>query len=115
MIKPEPTTVQGVCVVEGCTNLQSSRGGGFFKPRCKKHGGGYGRLRRQGCRQDEGYKLHRKTYCEKCGPDVSYHPCQLDVDHIDADHSNDAEDNLQTLCANCHRLKTYNERHQASE
>lgn len=31
---------------------------------------------------------------------------QLDVDHIDGDRSNNAPENLQTLCANCHRLKT---------
>jgi len=32
--------------------------------------------------------------------------CQLDVDHIDGDHNNNSLVNLQTLCANCHRLKT---------
>jgi 5-methylcytosine-specific restriction endonuclease McrA len=31
---------------------------------------------------------------------------QLDVDHIDGNHANDDPSNLQTLCANCHRLKT---------
>jgi 5-methylcytosine-specific restriction endonuclease McrA len=31
---------------------------------------------------------------------------QLDVDHIDGDHTNNELNNLQTLCANCHRLKT---------
>jgi 5-methylcytosine-specific restriction endonuclease McrA len=30
----------------------------------------------------------------------------LDVDHKDGKHKNNSEDNLQTLCANCHRLKT---------
>ncbi|CAL9981083.1 HNH endonuclease [Vibrio phage D69] len=29
------------------------------------------------------------------------------VVHIDGNHSNNSIDNLQTLCANCHRLKTY--------
>lgn len=53
-----------------------------------------------------GYKLHKKTKCEKCGF-VPEHPCQLDVDHIDGDCSNNEIKNLQTLCANCHRLKTY--------
>ncbi len=33
-------------------------------------------------------------------------PCQLDVDHIDEDHDNNDSNNLQTLCSNCHRLKT---------
>jgi hypothetical protein len=33
--------------------------------------------------------------------------CQLDVDHIDGNRENNDVINLQTLCANCHRLKTY--------
>lgn len=37
--------------------------------------------------------------CVKCG--FRGHPCQLDVDHRNNDPVN-----LQTLCANCHRLKT---------
>jgi 5-methylcytosine-specific restriction endonuclease McrA len=32
---------------------------------------------------------------------------QLDVDHIDGNHRNNNPENLQTLCANCHRLKTF--------
>lgn len=47
----------------------------------------------------------KKTYCERCG--FRGHPCQLDVDHIDGNHSNDTNTNYQTLCANCHRLKTF--------
>jgi len=43
--------------------------------------------------------------CESCGF-IPEHPCQLDVDHIDGNHSNNDQSNLQTLCANCHRLKT---------
>jgi 5-methylcytosine-specific restriction endonuclease McrA len=31
----------------------------------------------------------------------------LDVDHIDGDRFNNDPANLQTLCANCHRLKTH--------
>lgn len=51
------------------------------------------------------YKLHKKSTCEKC----SFVPediCQLDVDHIDGNKYNNDPSNLQTLCANCHRLKT---------
>lgn len=53
------------------------------------------------------YKRHKKTYCENkdCGF-VAIHPSQLDVDHIDGNRSNNALDNLQTLCAGRHRLKT---------
>lgn len=32
--------------------------------------------------------------------------CQLQVDHIDGNHSNNERTNLQVLCANCHALKT---------
>ena len=52
-----------------------------------------------------GYKLHKKHSCERCGF-VAEHPSQLDVDHIDGNKLNGDPSNLQTLCANCHRLKT---------
>ena len=52
-----------------------------------------------------GYRVHRKETCERCGF-VPEHQCQLHVDHIDGNHDNDAVENLQTLCANCHALKT---------
>lgn len=51
------------------------------------------------------YRDHKKNYCEYCGF-KALDKCQLDVDHIDGDHSNSHPYNLQTLCANCHRLKT---------
>lgn len=51
------------------------------------------------------YKKYKKQYCEKCNF-VAQHSCQLDVDHIDGNHDNNDPCNLQTLCANCHRLKT---------
>jgi hypothetical protein len=49
---------------------------------------------------------HRKSECERCGF-IPEHLTQLDVDHINGDNSNNNPSNLQTLCANCHRLKTY--------
>lgn len=52
------------------------------------------------------YTTHKKGYCEKCGF-IAEHRCQLDVDHIDGNHDNNQLSNLQTLCANCHRLKTH--------
>ena len=50
-------------------------------------------------RKQKGYK------CERCHF-IPEDKVQLDVDHIDGDRSNNDPLNLQTLCANCHRLKT---------
>lgn len=43
--------------------------------------------------------------CSRCGF-IPEDMVQLDVDHIDGDRSNNDPSNLQTLCSNCHRLKT---------
>lgn len=50
------------------------------------------------------YYLQKKDHCERCG--FTGHPVQLDVDHINGDHNDNSPDNLMTLCANCHRLKS---------
>lgn len=55
------------------------------------------------------YKMYKKDYCENCGF-IAVNKCQLDVDHIDGDADNNVESNLQTLCSNCHRLKTHTNR-----
>ncbi len=52
------------------------------------------------------YAVHKKDYCEHCNF-KPVHISQLDVDHIDGDRYNNDPSNLQTLCANCHRLKTH--------
>ena len=44
--------------------------------------------------------------CVKCGFTPEHHT-QLDVDHIDGNHGNNDPVNLQTLCKNCHSLKTH--------
>lgn len=44
---------------------------------------------------------HKKEFCEKCGSKK-----KLQVDHIDADRSNNDPSNLQTLCHSCHVQKT---------
>jgi len=55
------------------------------------------------------YRKHKKSKCEECGF-IPVHLCQLDVDHVDGNHHNNEISNLKTLCANCHRLKTYLQR-----
>jgi 5-methylcytosine-specific restriction endonuclease McrA len=52
------------------------------------------------------YIRHKGTKCQGCGF-IPVHISQLDVDHIDGDRWNNDPSNLQTLCANCHRLKTH--------
>lgn len=55
------------------------------------------------------HDLFKKDVCENCGF-VPVHPSQLDIDHIDGNRRNNSPENLKTLCANCHRLKTHLER-----
>jgi len=109
-IKPEPVTEQGLCV-ECSKRLQTKKGTRhgqpIYRPYCRPCFNV-----RSGRRPDSHMTGSRKHYrhlrgdvCEACGF-VPVHPCQLDVDHRDGDHSNHDPENLQTLCANCHRLKT---------
>lgn len=105
-VKPEPVTVRGTCCIEGCNNLQASQGGGRYRAICQSHH----ENRTYGGRKGRTYRGFKKATCELCGF-VPVHPCQLDVDHIDGNHANDAPENLQTLCANCHRLKTFQQLH----
>lgn len=44
--------------------------------------------------------------CAHCGF-VALDPCQMDLDHINGDRHDHRPENAQTLCANCHRLKSY--------
>ena len=44
----------------------------------------------------------------KCGF-IPLHPCQMDTHHIDGNHKNNDRDNLELLCANCHRLERINQ------
>lgn len=71
-------------------------------------GEGYTGLTKDGYPYVRPWIFHKKDTCEN--PDCTAtieHSCQLDVDHIDGDNSNNDPSNFMTLCANCHRLKTY--------
>lgn len=65
------------------------------------------------------HKQHRKDYCENIDGRVANTHCtatiidkryQLDVDHKNGDSANNEPENLQTLCKNCHGLKTHENR-----
>ncbi|TXG79480.1 MAG: HNH endonuclease [Spirochaetes bacterium] len=73
---------------------------------CSRHCKTTHKTNRSKGRKKKPYTIFKKDYCENC-KFVPIHPCQLDVDHIDGDHSNNELSNLRTLCANCHRLKTF--------
>lgn len=97
--KPEPVDVRGMCAVPGCTNPQVSNGKGKFKAVCNAHH----RIR---TKSQYAYLAFRHDSCDHCGF-IPVHPCQLECDHIDGNHNNNDECNIQTLCANCHKLKSF--------
>lgn len=55
------------------------------------------------------YRASVSCVCARCGFSSEF-PVQFDIDHVDGDHGNDSPENLETLCANCHRLKTLTRR-----
>ena len=89
-----PRTIRGLCSCgkKQRSNGRTDNGTQTFDTVCWK------------CR-DNGYRIHKKDRCEFCGF-IALHSVQLDVDHIDGNRKNNDISNLQTLCANCHRLKT---------
>ena len=51
------------------------------------------------------WRKYLERICRRCGF-VPEDACQLTVDHIDRNKKNNVKANLQTLCHNCHNLKT---------
>lgn len=108
--KPEPSHVRGLCIICNSNRQKPVAGrSDKFRAICNQCD------KKQYCKTKPerqtvlNYRAFKKTICERCGF-VPEHLCQLDVDHIDTNHDNNDPSNLQTLCANCHRLKTWKER-----
>lgn len=51
-------------------------------------------------------EIKRSDTCARCGF-VCVDLVQMDRDHINGDRTDHRFANIQTLCANCHRLKSY--------
>ena len=114
-----------ICEVEGCNKLGKTTGKILAdgtkarKPRCDKHHREHYAAQRgmtptQWSNSFHPYKKYRKDYCENkdsrlgftCTASIVWEG-QLQVDHINGDHSDNSPKNLQTLCANCHSAKTH--------
>jgi 5-methylcytosine-specific restriction endonuclease McrA len=95
LVEKDPATMRGVCVVCGPVHLRyKANGQGDKFLRCAT---------RLNARRKP-YTKHKGEVCERCDF-VPEHPRQLDVHHRDHDRKNNAPANLETLCANCHRLE----------
>lgn len=105
--KPEKPEIQGICVL--CkSNKQTSMGNGRYRPVCYACHSARGKkkVRAEDYKERYAYRKLKKSYCDKCGF-VAEHSCQMDIDHIDGNRDNQDKCNIQTLCSNCHRLKTH--------
>ena len=119
--KTEPRSVQGVCVRCG-KNKQKSGGVGVFRPICRTcdrelygvsvHGQAHRIAFLDRARRNKATYKARCTLvpvCERCGF-VAKDNCQIDIHHKDRNRKNNEPENLETLCANCHRLEHSNEK-----
>lgn len=113
-----------ICIEEGCNSLGQHMGrirldGSIIRrKRCYKHHVAHQATKKgltptQWTNSFHPYLKYRKEYCENidhrlgftCTATIVW-PGQLQVDHIDGNHDNNEPENLQTLCANCHAVKT---------
>lgn len=105
---PDIVNTAPKCKMEGCNNYADNAGYGNYHEYCSSHHKGKYLM------NDWIYKQHRENYCEnidgrlgfKCTTTIVAPNWMLEVDHIDGDNENNEPENLQTLCACCHRVKT---------
>jgi hypothetical protein len=109
-----------VCINEGCDNhrmlVRAYNTTKVYRPMCSR----CYRAARGLTTFAEGVKPVKKDYCENRDARLGYKckatnlkPFQLDMDHIDGDNTNNEPKNIQTLCKNCHALKSKTENNHA--
>ena len=90
-----------ICLVDGCKNLQEKwdknrhNGKQTYRSICTTH--------------RKLPKTFKRKRCENisCNWNGKFESYILEVDHIDGDKTNVLESNFQTLCANCHAIKSF--------
>ena len=95
------------CSMSGCTNPRDNAGNGNYHSLCSTH------HKEKYLLSGWNYRQYRKNYCEnidgrfgfKCTTTIII-DAQLTVDHIDGNNKNNNLSNLQTLCFDCHVIKT---------
>ena len=100
-----------ICVNIGCDSpvhlsSRSSTGRPVYRPVC-------GTCHKSKLDLREGVIAVKKTYCENTDGRLGYEctativgTYQLDMDHIDGDHYHNVPENIQTICKNCHAVKS---------
>lgn len=93
------------CIVDGCPNVGEWQSGKRERSKkCASHRDPNINKKKESRKFP--YRKFRKTYCEKCGF-VAQVMAQLDAHHKDGNCKNHNIENIETLCANCHRLVTF--------
>ena len=106
--KKESTAIRGICV--RCEKNPQKRKKDKYQALCSSCDHALWSAGARKRYRDKRYRpyttVHQKQLiCSSCSFQA-VHLCQMDIDHIDGDGTNDVAENLHTLCANCHRLKT---------
>ena len=100
-----------ICVNIGCESPvhlanRSSTGRPVYRPVC-------GACHKAKLNLREGVTAVKKDYCENKDSRLGFEctatiigTYQLDMDHIDGDHYHNVPENIQTICKNCHAVKS---------
>ena len=100
-----------ICVNIGCESPvhlanRSSTGRPVYRPVC-------GVCHKAKLDLREGVTAVKKDYCENVDSRLGFEctatiigTYQLDMDHIDGDHYHNVPENIQTICKNCHAVKS---------